>query len=542
MIKKKQTYPGFSVSGLFILLVFLCRVFPVQALQQQTETVGGVVFHDVGHTGVYDPGTDIPLQGVAVSNGRDIVVTCEAGRYELEISDHTIIFVIKPSHWDVPADDHQIPRFYHIHSPNGAEGNNYAGLAPTSPLPASVDFPLYPADEPDQFEVIVFADTQPRNERELHYMVRDAVEELTGTNAAFGVTLGDLVFDDLDLFDPLNQFISTIGIPWRHIIGNHDLDFSAADNIAARGTYFRYYGPSYYSFSYGQAHFIVIDNIRFIIDGDNRYYRPEITGDHMMFIENELARIDNDQLLVLLMHIPWDDRGWNMEQRNKLFGLLSEHPNALSLGAHWHRHYHRFLGEEYGHTGSEPHHMISVGAVCGAWWRGLPDEYGIPHAMMSDGTPPGYGILFVDGSDARLHWQSSRRRADFQMHIDAPIIIAAGETDNTTISANIFNAMPDATVQMRIGENGQWTDMEYTVATDPVRERVLYYEQKIAGQTDDLPYLPTGGAGNSYKLWQADIPGRLEPGVYVIRVRAEDRWWVHEGDRIIRVVDQVHSP
>jgi hypothetical protein len=121
-------------------------------------------------------------------------------------------------------------------------------------------------------------------------------------------------------------------------------------------------GPSYYSFEYGPAHFIVLDNARFMIrESDNhRYYRPELDADQLAFVENELARIDKNKLLVVMMHIPWDDRGWNMEQRNKLMGLLSEHPNALSLGAHWHRHYHSFLGTDYGFTGDDPHHMISL--------------------------------------------------------------------------------------------------------------------------------------------------------------------------------------
>lgn len=504
---------------------------------QSAVTISGTVFHDAGKTGVFDPAVDKPLQGVAVSNGRDIVMTDSHGRYALDVDDHTIIFVIKPQNWAVPVDDLNIPRFYYIHSPEGASGEKFGGLDPTPPLPDQVDFPLYPEDEPDRFEVIVFADTQSRNEKELSFLTRDAIEELAGTDAAFGVTLGDLVFDDLDLFEPMNQIIAQIGIPWRHMIGNHDLDFSAGNNTAARGAYYKHYGPSYYSFEYGPAHFIVLDNARFMIrESDNhRYYRPELDADQLAFVENELARIDKNKLLVVMKHIPWDDRGWNMEQRNKLMGLLSEHPNALSLGAHWHRHYHSFLGTDYGFTGDAPHHMISFGAVCGAWWRGMPDEYGIPHAMMTDGTPAGYGILQVNGTEARLHWQPSRRRADFQMHIGAPDIIASGETEGLIVSANIFNALPDASVQMRIGSKGQWIEMERSPAPDPVKAVLSEREKQITAQLDEIPWMESRGAGNSPKLWQAKLPGTLKPGTWLIEVRSEDRWWVHEGRRIIRV-------
>ncbi len=526
-----------SMMMLVVSFFYPCSPIVARALNFGSETISGVVFHDMEETGYFNPGIDAPLPGVAVSNGRDIVLTDENGRYELAVSDHTIIFVIKPANWAVPVDSLQIPRFYHIHSPYGAEGRQYSGLGPMPPLREPVNFPLVPAREPDKFDVLIFADTQPRNKKELHYLARDAVEELTGSDAAFGITLGDLVFDDLDLFDPLNHIISKIGIPWRHIIGNHDLDFSADNNTGARGAYYRHYGPSYYSFAYGPAHFIVLDNNRFIIDADNRYYRPELNESQLAFVENELSRLDKDKLLILLMHIPWDDGGWNIEQREKLLGLLSDHPNALSLGAHWHRHYHRFLGEDFGFNGEGHHHMVSVGAVSGAWWRGMPDEYGIPHAMMSDGTPAGYGVLHVNGQEAKLHWQSSRRQPGFQMHIHAPGVIRSEETENMTITANIFNAMPDANVKMRIGENGPWVDMERKADRDPVRLAAVDFEEKMTGLLgDDVPWLEMGGSANSYKLWQAKIPEALDPGIHLIHVRSMDRWWRHDGNKIIRVV------
>jgi hypothetical protein len=540
VLPKSQKAINSRISG-FLLLIFLLAVhIPLSGgISDQTAgRVTGMVFHDVGKTGVFDPAVDKPLQGVAVSNGRDIVLTDPKGRYTLDVEDHTIIFVIKPRNWSVPVDNLQIPRFYHIHNPDGARGEKFRGLAPTPRLPGEINFPLYPSDEPDRFEVILFADTQSRNEQELDFLAKDAIEELVGTGAAFGVTLGDLVFDDLDLFEPTNQLISRIGIPWRHIIGNHDLDFSAGNNTEARGAYYNQYGPSYYSFEYGPAHFIVLDNVRFMIrESDNhRYYRPELDADQLKFVENELSRINKNRLLVVMMHIPWDDRGWNMQQRDQLMGLLSNHPNAISIGAHWHRHYHAFLGADYGFKGDGPHHMISLGAVCGAWWRGMPDEYGIPHAIMSDGTPPGYGILHVNGTEAKLHWQSSRRRPDFQMHVAAPDFIDSAETEGLVISANIFNALPDASVRMRVGQEGQWIEMERIPTTDPVKEALIEREKLITSQLAEIPWIETRSPGNSPKSWQAKIPSRLEPGTHLIEIVSEDRWWVHRGNRIIRVV------
>ncbi len=527
-------------ASLFLLLFLLFSVITWNtAMADETkETVSGIVFHDRNGSEAFDPETDTPLEGVAVSNGRDIAVTDEEGRYTLAVDDHTILFLIKPANWSVPVNDLQIPQFYHIHNPQGAAGSKYDGLKPTASLPASVDFPLLPAEEPDEFEAIVFADTQPRDKKEISYLARDAVAELIGTNAAFGITLGDLVFDDLDLLPLVNETVATIGIPWRHLIGNHDLDFSADDNAGARGAYYSHYGPSYYSFSYGSAHFLVLDNNRFIIDGDNRYYRPELDQDQLVFVQNELARIDNDKVLVVMMHIPWDDNGWNREQRDTLMALLAEHPNALSLGAHWHRHYHRYLDEEYGLPAGRYHHMVSVGAVCGAWWQGMPDEYGIPHAMMSDGTPTGYGILQVNRAGAKMHWQSSRRSRQFQMHIHVSEENNMEKTESLTVTANIFNALPDARVQMRIGQSGEWINMEKITERDPLRLEAAAFDALLTEHLgEDPPWLEMGGTAHTYTLWQGSINEPLQDGIHVLHVRSKDRWWEHEGHKVIRIAE-----
>ena len=41
----------------------------------------------------------------------------------------------------------------------------------------------------------------------------EVVQELVGFEAAFGMTLGDVVFNDLAMFEPLERVIATIGVP-----------------------------------------------------------------------------------------------------------------------------------------------------------------------------------------------------------------------------------------------------------------------------------------------------------------------------------------
>ncbi len=500
---------------------------------QATGSVSGVVFHDRTGCGAFISGTDLPIEGVAVSNGREIAVTGADGLYELPLRDNSAVFVIKPRDWMVEVDKNMLPRFYHLHGPSGATGSKFEGMPPTVISNSRADFPLYPSPEPDKFDVLVFGDTQPRDEQEIYYLSHDVLAELTGTGAAFGVTLGDIVFDDLDLFGHLAESIATIGIPWRYVLGNHDIDFSADNDYDARGTWYRTFGPSYYSFTYGPAHFIVLDNIKWLVDGDKRFYRTGLGTDQMQFLRNELERIGEDRLVFLMVHIPYTgSTAWQSEEeREELYRLLADYPQAVSLVAHTHRHYHHFLGEDEGFPGDRPHHMVSVGTVCGSWWTGAPDNYGIPHAMMSDGTPLSYTFLHIDEGEWKMSLQAARRPGEFQMHIHAPDHICACD-DATDIIVNIFNALPTASVKMRFAGGGDWIPMERRPMNDPVRIAVMQRERSLG---EEVPFRHLGRAAPSEHIWVANAQLPVEPGVYVIEVQAQDCWWEYSGRRLIHV-------
>jgi len=533
LIKQKTIM---RTSLVFIILLYCGHLFGYSAETLSDDKlpvkISGIVFHDRTNNGSYVQGEDIPLEGIAVSNGRDIVITGDDGTYSLKLKDNQSVFIIKPRNWMVPVDESQMPRFYYIHSTKGATGSDYPGLAPTGNISGKVNFPLYPADEPDSFDVVVFGDTQPRNEQEIYYLAHDALAELAGVEAAFGVTLGDIVFDDLNLFDQLTGSIATVGIPWRYVLGNHDIDFTADNNTDVRGAWYRTFGPSYYSFSHGPAHFIVLDNVRWIVEEDRRYYRTGLGEDQMEFLRNELERVDPDQLVVFLVHIPWTgSTAWQYEDEQKaLYQLLAGHPNSVSLVAHTHRHYHHMIGSDEGFPGDEPHHMVSVGTVCGAWWTGAPDEYGIPHAMMSDGTPTSYNFLHIDGNEWKMSWRASRRPAEFQMHIVAPDAVLASQSSSLTIKANIFNALPDAKVKVRIGE-GEWVDMKRTPEHDHLRLAVADREKQLG----DTPWRNLGGAQVSQHIWTGEPVVPSEAGVYPIEIKGVDRWWEYEGRRLLHV-------
>jgi len=520
------------ICACFLPALLALTACAVSALDAAPASIArGVVFHDQNGDGIHQPGERL-LSGIAVSNGRDVVLTGADGRYELPVGDHTIIFVIKPSGWMVPVDENQIPRFYHVHSPRGGPGGRHPGLPPTGPLPARIDFPLHPQVEPDSFDVLVFGDTQPRNLDEIHYLAHDSLQELTGAPAAFGVTLGDIVFDDLSIMEDLNSAVATIGIPWRHVIGNHDLDYRAGNHPGVRGDYHRVYGPSWYSFSHGPAHFIALDNIRWLENDRDRRYRTGLGADQLAFLKHELERIPADQLVVLMAHIPWvGSTAWaDPAERAAFLALIAARPNTISLVSHAHRHYHHLLASEHGWPPGQHHHMVVVGAVCGSWWRGAHDVYGIPHAMMTCGTPTGYAFLSIAGADWKLRYQAARRPASFQMHLHAPDSVARGAAD-IAIYANIFNALPDAQVRMRVGRAGVWQPMARSAEEDPVFLAAAQREAAIANPQGRRMRDPRP----SPHLWKAGLPTNLPPGFHVIEVHAKDAWHEHHGRRLIRI-------
>ncbi|NIP98896.1 MAG: metallophosphoesterase, partial [Akkermansiaceae bacterium] len=230
------------------------RLIPLLALlilplfAGEVPSARGFVFDDRNGNGVRDQG-EPGLPKVLVSNQREVAVTAGDGSWTLPASEDCTFFVVKPRGWMPPLSDHRLPRFYYTHKPKGSPPSKFPGVKPTGPLPASIDFPLRRQEEPDRFKAHFFGDTQARNRKELGYMARDTIQELIGTEARFGVTLGDILFDDLSLFEAHNSIVALIGVPWWNVIGNHDLNFDSPGDKHSDETFERVYGPNYYAFT-----------------------------------------------------------------------------------------------------------------------------------------------------------------------------------------------------------------------------------------------------------------------------------------------------
>lgn len=512
--------------------VTVCAVLAGASANAAQQTAHGVVFHDVNGNEKLDK-EDRPLAGIRVSNGTQIVATDRDGRYTLPIDDDAIVFVIKPRGWQTPLDDNNLPQFFYVHKPNGSPQSKFPGVRPTGPLPPSIDFPLTQQEEPDEFQAILFGDTQPRNQQEVDWIAHDVIEELIGTNASFGVTLGDIVFDDLSIMQPLNRTIALLGIPWYNVIGNHDINNDARERKFINETFERVYGPSYYSFDYGPTHFLVLDNINWLHNSGSgkSEYRGGIGEEQLKFVETDLKQIPEDQMVVLLMHIPLT----NTEDRQGLYRLIEKRPFCISVSGHTHHHEHVWITDKDGWKGPKPHHHIINVTVCGSWWSGAPDERGIPHTTMADGAPNGYSLLSFNGTDYTLDFRAAGRSADYQMEIDAPEVVSEADLSKQTISANVFNGSEKTIVELRVAE-GEWRRMTKVTANDPKLERVHTREAKVLAKSPAWRELTAPKP--STHLWQISLPSGLSAGTHALSVRATDEHGrVTNGNRIMRVTE-----
>lgn len=513
----------------------------------------GTVFLDTNMNQIKDA-DEKGLAGVRVSNGSDVVQTDENGKYMLTVSDDSIIFVIKPRGYMTQVDENSLPRFYYIHKPNGSpEGLKYEGVQPTGPLPESIDFPLTEHSEPDTFKALVFGDTQPVSMQEIEWLAHDVVEEVIGTDAVFGISLGDLVGDNLNLFLPLSEVMATVGIPWYNVYGNHDMNRKATDDKYADETFERVFGPTCYSYEWGPVHFINIDNVLFLPDDKGgSTYSSEVGERQLKFIENDLAFVPKDKLVVISMHIPLTE----MRDVNKLMELLSDRPHTLTLSAHTHVQKDSFIGAEQGWHGEDKHHHHNHATTSGSWWQGTLDEIGIPHTTMRDGAPNGYGIFTFSGNEYSIRFKAARRPAEYQMNIWTPWEVVQSEAANTDILVNVFGGNERSKVEMRIGQDGKWEEMTYTPQKDPFykelreRDEVYQIEQKLHSSVRESVkmFLKEGtklpkrgkrlsyGVAKSFHIWQSKLPEDIKKGTHIIFVRTTDMFdQTFTGRRIIRV-------
>ncbi|MCD4680917.1 MAG: calcineurin-like phosphoesterase family protein [Bacteroidales bacterium] len=516
------------ISCLICFFFFNIAMGQFAGLDGQSSKIGGIVFNDINKNRKYD-NFEKGISGVLVSNSTEIVVTDENGRYSIEAFDgESIVFVIKPPAWNVPHSNNNLPQFFHNLQNEEQTESLLPGSKSGGRLSESIDFPLYKTETKDTFEFIAFADPQSRKLIELYYMRDDVVSELIHTKADFGITLGDIMYDDLSLFDRHNDIISKIGIPFYNVAGNHDMDYSAPDDRDALKTFKQVYGPSYYAFEYGIVNFIVLDDVEWTGKSETNAgsYRGFLGEKQLEWIQNYLKFVPTDHLIIIAMHIPLfysgsTDEVVNVADRKLLFDIMKGYENVLVIAGHMHMIEHSFIGEDLGWRNKQKLHHITCSAVSGSWWTGPKDEKGIPETLQRDGVPNGYHIFTIEGNTYKEYHKVAGMKKDYQMRLVYPFDkIKLTELDTMQIIVNVFNGSERSTVKYSI-DGGEAVKMVQTVMEDPY---IIEAFTKAKSQ-----YPKSLQALKSKHIWTADFPSDLSQGSHSISITTVDlygTWYI----------------
>ncbi len=339
------------------------------------------------------------IAGVAVTDGINITRTDKSGKYEL-LSNATaeFVYISVPAGYAFPANK-GIAEFYRPLAKNSATLVN--------------DFELVRLDTDDRkHNFVVWADTQMISKEDVELLKSQSVPDLQALVQSYpqgtlfhGIGCGDLVWDRFELFEDYKQAIAMCGIPFYNVIGNHDMDLDARTDDKSAATFKKQFGPTYYSFNRGEVHYVVLDDVFFI--GTAKKYIGYLTENQLQWLEQDLALVKPGSTIVVSLHIPTNTgaaRRANKEE--ELGGVVSNRKQLYKLLAPYKVHI--MSGHTHFNDNWEEGNMMehNHGTVCGAWWTG---------PICGDGTPSGYGVYEVDGSEIRWHYQSTGLPKDKQL-------------------------------------------------------------------------------------------------------------------------------
>ena len=341
------------------------------------------------------------LSHVAVTDGLQVVTTAADGSYELTTTtDRAFVSLSVPAGHRIPMSATGTARFYQrIRQDTAGE--------------MAASFDLERLDGSDERHVcLLLPDPQTEDADEMRWLHEQSVPDVRRTVASlsdlevFGVSCGDIMFDQLELFPDYERAVAAMGIPFFQVVGNHDLDQENPTDERSTDTFSRHFGPRYYSFDRGAVHYVVLDDV-FWHGTSYIGYLDEV---QLTWLAADLALVDRGRTVIVLLHIPVlgsshvrrdrrsPDSGVAVMNRDALYRLLEPY-RAHVLCGHMHESEHLF------HHGLHEH--VS-GTVSGAWWSG---------PICGDGTPSGYSVYEVDGESVSWRYQSTGRAADHQIRV-----------------------------------------------------------------------------------------------------------------------------
>ena len=437
---------------------------PIQ-LDDMTETLVDEWASDLGYTVKgYVRSNGKPLADVVVSDGLLCTKTNANGFYALKsnLADTKFVLVSIPSGYTAPTDANGLPIFYHRVTDSEKSKNICVA-----------DFSFNKiANNADRFTLFVGADPQPRASsagydnnayhaldccNDFYRDMREKAATITDRNV-YGLMLGDIVHENTNLFDNYIAGLKTLGFPMFNIIGNHDNDTTAKNDVEGRRKFEDKLGPTYYSFNIGKLHFVVLDNLimKLNSDGALKSYDQGLTEEIWQWLQNDLSYVDRSSTIMVAAHSPMfrkiDNTNRGAQYRNEYGNLFAEFAKAHIWTGHAHTTY------NYNYSASSDWRVIEEHTVARSTGELWTNEY------LAGGTPRGYTVVEVNGDDISWYFKptiyqtgsfvstskyTSKKPSYTYRDWNYSSGVAKMKSDNTTLSE---------AYQMKVYKPGQYHD------------------------------------------------------------------------------------
>ena len=360
----------------------------------------------------------VGVENVVVSDGAEVTVTNEKGIYQLKSAKKWgYVFISVPSGYEVPSVG-VLPQFHRA-------------LKNSADVVERADFKLEKVDGQDSYKIFMLGDMHLANRTgdlgQFAQFTSDLTDYMTRHKGEkmYALTLGDMTWDlywySNSYYFP--QYLNTVNSQIKnlqifHTMGNHDNDFQTRSDYDAAVKYVDQICPTYYSFNIGKVHYVVMDDIDCSsYDGStSRNYVKSLSAEQLDWLAKDLSHVDKTTPVVVAMHAQVfypTTSGFKIDHdpvnTQRLFDILDGY-TVRFVTEHTHKLFNVTPDAPIvdGHNFRE----YNSGSVCASWWWSGNLTPGIH--IGTDGTPGGYGIWDVTGTDFQCLYKSTGWPEEYQ--------------------------------------------------------------------------------------------------------------------------------
>lgn len=360
----------------------------------------------------------VGVENVVVSDGAEVTVTNEKGIYQLKSAKKWgYVFISVPSGYEVPSVG-VLPQFH-------------CALKNSADVVERADFKLEKVDGQDSYKIFMLGDMHLANRTgdlgQFAQFTSDLTDYMTRHKGEkmYALTLGDMTWDlywySNSYYFP--QYLNTVNSQIKnlqifHTMGNHDNDFQTRSDYDAAVKYVDQICPTYYSFNIGKVHYVVMDDIDCSsYDGStSRNYVKSLSAEQLDWLAKDLSHVAKTTPVVVAMHAQVfypTTSGFKIDHDQvntlRLFDILDGYTVRFVTG-----HTHKLFNVTPDAPIVDGHNFreYNSGSVCASWWWSGNLTPGIH--IGTDGTPGGYGIWDVTGTDFQCLYKSTGWPEEYQ--------------------------------------------------------------------------------------------------------------------------------